>query len=97
MECKGCVNQQSSEQESIQVPYVVHESATTRLERIIKKLALIIILLILLLVGTNIAWIAYESQFETVMEETAITQDNEDGNNNYVGNDGEIIYGEAGY
>ena len=45
------------------VPYIVHESDMARLERTIKRLWIICILLILLLVGTNIAWIIYESQF----------------------------------
>ena len=29
------------------------------------------------------------------VEETTITQDNENGYNNYIGNDGDIIYGET--
>lgn len=60
-------------------------------ERTIKKLWVIIILLVVLLFGSNAAWVYYESQFETV--QTEITQDNLDGINNYIGNDGDIVNG----
>lgn len=64
-------------------------------ERTIKRLWIIIILLIVLLFGSNAAWIYYESQFETV--QTEITQDNLDGINNYIGNDGDIVNGSTDY
>lgn len=63
-------------------------------ERTIKRLWVIIILLIVLFVGTNAAWIYYESQWE-VVETTEITQENDGGYNNYIGNDGDIYNGEA--
>lgn len=46
---------------------------TALAERTIKRLWVLIILLVILLFGTNAAWIIYESQFETV--ETTYTQD----------------------
>lgn len=55
-------------------------------ERTIKRLWIVIILLIVLLVGTNVAWIYYENSFEEIV----ITQENADGYNNYIGNDGSI-------
>lgn len=76
------------------VPYVAHQSAMARAERTQKRLIWIIILLIVLFVGSNFAWIVYESQFD-VVEDTNITQENENGYNNYIGNDGDINYGEA--
>ena len=78
------------------VPYVVHESAMARAERHTKALIWVIVLLIVLLVGSNGAWLWYENRFE-VVEETAttITQDNADGYNNYIGNDGDIVNGKA--
>lgn len=72
------------------VPYVVHEGVMSRLERVIKRLWIALIMTIILLVGTNIFWIAYESQFE---DSVTITQENDDGYNNYVRNDGDIING----
>lgn len=53
------------------VPYIVHESITTKLERTIEKLWILNIILIILLVGTNAAWIYYENQFE----DTVISQE----------------------
>jgi hypothetical protein len=63
-----------------------------------KRFVAIIVLLILLFVGSNIGWLIYESQFEVVEEtttETTITQDNANGYNNYIGNDGDIVNGET--
>lgn len=61
-----------------------------------KRFVAIIVLLILLLVGSNMAWLIYENQFEVVEETTTtITQENADGYNNYIGNDGDIVNGET--
>ncbi len=43
------------------VPYIVHESDMARAERTQKRLWVVILLLIVLLVGSNCAWIYYES------------------------------------
>ena len=77
-----------------QIPYIVYEAEMTRSERNFKRLWVVVIILISLLVATNLCWLAYESQFETV-ESTEITQENADGYNNYIGNDGDITNGEA--
>lgn len=55
------------------IPYFCHEGDMARAERTIKRLWILCILLVVLLVGTNIAWIHYESQWETA--ETVVTQD----------------------
>lgn len=77
---------------NMQVPYIVHESGMARLERIIKRLWIAVILLVLLLVATNGAWLWYESQFEYYDME--ITQQNENGLNNFIGEDGNIYNGD---
>ena len=78
------------------VPYVVHESDMARSERHTKALVWVIVLLIVLLVGTNAGWLIYNSQFEVVEETTTtITQDNADGYNNYIGNDGDVVNGKT--
>ena len=89
--CNGC----GSDKLPSNVPYVVHESAMARAERQNKRLVWVIVLLIVLLVGSNIGWLVYESQFETVetTEEYEIQQDAESGNNNSVINGGEIANG----
>lgn len=88
--CSNCNNEKTAPEA---VPYIVHESAMARAERSAKRLWTVIILLIVLLVGSNGAWLWYESQFETVT--TEITQENADGYNNYIGNDGDIVNGET--
>ena len=62
-------------------------------ERTIKRLWIVILVLIIALIGTNGAWLYYESQFETIT--TEVTQENADGYNNYIGNDGDIVNGET--
>lgn len=69
-----------------------------RHERREKRLVWVIVLLIVLLVGSNIGWMVYESQFETVestVEEYAIEQNADSGNNNSIINGGEIVNGET--
>ena len=63
------------------IPYFAHEGEMARMERVIKRLWITVILLIVLLVGTNGAWLWYESQFE-YYEETTVEQEveSEDGN-----------------
>ena len=51
-----------------------------------KRLVWVIVLLICLLVGSNAGWLIYENSFEDVV----ITQENDDGYNNFIGNDGDI-------
>lgn len=68
------------------VPYVVHESDMARLERTIRRLWILLLVMLVLLVGTNGAWIYYENSFEDI----SITQENEDGYNNFIRNDGDI-------
>lgn len=63
-------------------------------ERTIKRLWIVILVLIIALIGTNGAWLYYESQFEDVVT-TEIVQENADGYNNYIGNDGDIVNGET--
>jgi len=77
------------------VPYIVHESDMARQERTIKRLWILCIIIIVLLVGSNGAWILYESQF--MDETTTIEADAGDGGNalGIVGNDNEVDYGKG--
>ena len=85
------------------VAYEASEERHTREKRnIVICFTCIIITLIIALIGTNLAWIMYESSMETVTETETVTtetiefdveQDNESGNNNFIGNDGEINNG----
>ena len=69
------------------VPYVVHESTMSRMERQTKRLWITILVLIFLLVGTNCAWLWYESQFEIVETTQEVIQEADNGENNFVGGD----------
>ena len=74
----------------------VYEGAQARLDRSNKRLWILAIILIAALLLTNIGWVIYESQYQVVQETTTtVEQDNENGYNNYIGNDGDIIYGET--
>lgn len=82
MDCNTCKNKTKQPET---VSFFVHESVQASMERTIKRLWITIILLILMLVGTNGAWLYYESQMETVSQE--VIQDAETGTNNFVGGD----------
>lgn len=60
------------------VPYIVYESEMTRLERIIRRQFILIIVTLCFLVGTNAVWVWYENQFEEVTT-TEVTQDLDSG------------------
>lgn len=82
MDCNTC---KSKTKPPETVSFCVHESVQASMERTIERLWITIILLILILVGTNGAWLYYESQMETVSQE--VIQDAETGTNNFVGGD----------
>ena len=77
--CNNCV-----EKTPTNVPYVVHESAMARAERQSKRLVAVIILLIVLLVGSNICWIAYENSFDDMTETYTVEQDGAETNNSVI-------------
>ena len=81
--CENCKAKPCKEPES--VPYIVHEASMARMERQAKRLWIAVLLLIVMLVGTNGAWLFYESQWETVYQE--VTQEADTGTNNFVGGD----------
>ena len=78
------------------MPIAQHEKDQNRLMGIIKWLIAVIVILIVLLVG----YIAFDkwrdSRYEDVVETEEIIVDAEDsGTANYIGNDGDIVNGEA--
>ena len=92
MDCETCKEKRKViSQTPKDVPYIAHESAVARLERVIKRLWVLALVLIILLAASNAAWLYYESSFE----EIRIEQDNESGYNNFIGNDGDIYNGET--
>lgn len=82
--------------EMVSIPYAVYESQQERNDRAHRRLWIIVIILVIALLGTNIAWLAYESQFETVTSDTdstviSVAQENSgEGDNYFIGNNGDI-------
>lgn len=91
--CENCKAKSSKEPES--VPYIAHEAAMARMERQAKRLWIAVLLLIVLIVGTNAAWLYYEISFEDSVT-TTYEADATDGGNAIVNGDGEVnINGES--
>lgn len=72
------------------VPYIAFESELARMERIIKRLCIILAVLVVLLVGSNGAWLWYESQFSKQVTTTTVEADATDGGNAVVNGSGEV-------
>ena len=83
-DCESC---KSKNQQAADVPYIAYEAALTKAEFSFKRLWAAIILLIVLLVGTNGAWIWYQSQFEYCQTTQEVTQESNHGDNSFVGGD----------
>ena len=80
-----------TENEKDQKQYVM-DSILALTERTIKRLWILIVLLIVLLFGSNAAWIWYESQFV----DEVVTQEVDTGEGDaIVAGIGDVIYGES--
>lgn len=86
MNCDTCTHRPDP------VPFAVHESNMARMERTIRRLWILLLVLVVLLVGSNALWIWYESQFEDVTVEQEV--DTGEGDAFVVGN-GDLNYGES--
>ena len=64
--CNSC----ATENQNIVVHYAAHEIAIATSERHSKRLWIVILVLIVALIGTNLAWIIYENSFEEVITTT---------------------------
>ena len=80
------------------VPYIAHEAMMARMERTIKRLWILVILLAVFLVGTNAAWIYYENQWEVVTSTESYDYDAmSDSGHAIINGNGEVtINGEPG-
>lgn len=75
--------------ENQNISYVAHEADMARMERIIKRLWILLIISLVALVGTNAAWVVYEAQFQYVTSTEQEVEQDADGNggNTFVGGD----------
>ena len=87
-DCSNCEAKRTQVPDN--VPLFFHESAMAMAERTIMRLWKTVILLVLLLVITNGAWIWYESQF--VETTTTIEAEADDGGNAIANNNGMVNY-----
>lgn len=75
------------------ISYVAFESVCARFERTIKRLWILVIILTVLFVGTNCAWLWYESQWEYIETTDTYTADATDSGIAIVNGDGVVNNG----
>lgn len=80
--------------EQMTVPYIVFEGSMARSERHIKRLVIALIVAVIMIAVTNIAWLILWNSYEYVGETSEIHVNGEE-NANYIGNDGDITNGEC--
>lgn len=76
-----------------QIPYIVYEQSETRHERTVKRLILALIIAIILMFASNGLWLYCWMQYD-YSTESSVEVESEDGNANYIGNNGVISNGE---
>ena len=94
--CNNCKTKNYTviENQNVSVPYVVHEATVARQERQIKRMWIALIVAISMIFLMNMAWIGAWTSYDYSSEEIIVEQDAQDGgNNNYIGNDGDISNG----
>lgn len=89
MNCESC---KEKKKQAEPVPFQTHQSDMARMERTNLRLWILLIVMLVLLVGTNGAWIWRESQFA----DEVVTQEVETGDGDaIVSGIGDIHYGES--
>ena len=87
--CNDC----KAENQNVSVPYVVHEATVARQERQIKRMWIALIVAIALMFFTNMIWVGVFSSYDYSSEEIIVDAE-DNGNANYIGQDGNIYNGE---
>ena len=85
--CETCKKAQNAPES---VPYIVHESSMARMERQTKRLWVAVLLLIVLMVCTNAAWLYYECKFSDIV---ATIEAEQDGSGVNIVSGGDLDYG----
>ena len=76
----------------VSVPYIIHESEMARQERHAKRLIVVLIITLIMLFGSNMAWLYVWNQYEYV-DETQTIEAIQDGKGvNIVGGE-DVTYG----
>ena len=74
------------------VPYIVFEGEQARHERTVKRLVIALLVSIVLLFVSNIAWLIFFNQFDFESDHVTLNSQ-EDGNASYMGGNGVIDNG----
>ena len=82
--CNGCGADEIATVTMSEGAWERHEE---RNKKLINKLIAVILVLVFLLVGSNVAWLVYESQFEEIVVTQEVEQDAENGENTFIGGD----------
>jgi len=83
-----------SADDTAMIPYFVHESEMTRMEKINKRWFIAFLIVFLAFVGTNVGWLIYESQFQEVVVSNEV--DTGEGSATVFGvGIGDVTYGEG--
>lgn len=80
MDCTNCTRQVDYPP----VPFVVHENLRAQMDLHARRLVRVIVLLIVLLVGSNALWLWHDRMYAVERTITEIEQDTDGGGNNYV-------------
>ena len=75
------------------VPFAAHEAEVGRQERQIKRMWIALIVAIALMFFTNMIWVGVFSSYDYSSEEIIVDAE-DNGNANYIGQDGNIYNGE---
>lgn len=87
MNCTTCKETKTPES----VPYIVHESSMARMERQIKRLWIVLLVVVTMLFASNVGWLIYESQFDTFEYSYDYQQDGQ--GTNIIGNGNDVTNG----
>lgn len=88
--CNGC----ATENANVTVPYVVHEATVARQERQIKRMWISLIVAIAIVFASNALWLWAWMQYDYSSEEIIVDAE-DNGNANYIGQDGNIYNGQG--
>lgn len=95
MEEKSIIEENMIEAYKEPVPYIVYQGTMARFERTVRRLIIAIIVAVIMIAASNVAWLLVFNSYDVVSEEVAV--DSQDGGNaNYIGASGIINNGEGG-
>lgn len=80
--------------DTVTIPYFVHEGVVDRADRVNKRLVVALVIAIVLLFVTNMAWLYAWNQYDYIEEDTVTTTYDQDGSGtNIIGNHNEVNNG----